>query len=312
MQIQLLKLRLQSGVALQTDQLEKLGNRNHDRLLREQSTLRWLYPDVFFLLADTFAKYSEQDFSEIELRDSASATDTKFAPLLACYGGRKHYGNRVFDFCNTFEQFDVRDVDDWKEAGSFHVPLFRNEIRNARTLYACHRFDIDSAIAACRFATQHPDIMLSKCESHPSTALHSYLRLTLMAPNRYELLLPVTRIMQQAQPHSARLITNMFVRYLPCDSLRRLVQSPLHHDAKFKVALSELQLLQPQLAELLTFHFHELNRFSAQRPLDVDPYERAQTPNTRTAFHTQNPNTFSKPLRTNPYNTFSKPLTTNP
>jgi hypothetical protein len=50
----------------------------------------------------------------------------------------------------------------------------------------------------------------------------------------------------------------MLVRHLDADSLRRILESPLAPDFKFKVAFSKLVQQQPWSAHLLQFHMDVL------------------------------------------------------
>jgi hypothetical protein len=129
--------------------------------------------------------------------------------------------------------------------------LSSNECRNIEVLYTHHHFDIESAKLVLQVALHQPEILLLK----------------------YSLLQPIRQIMQQVQPHIAFIAANMLIRYLEPSYLQRLVESTLTPDVKFKVALSQLKQHQPKLAELLTFQLHELNRFSAIRPLHIDAYD---------------------------------------
>ena len=63
---------------------------------------------------------------------------------------------------------------------------------------------------------------------------------------------------RQVLPQIARQVTHMLVRHLDADCLRRILESPLAPDYKFKVAFSKLVQQQPWSAHLLQFHMDVL------------------------------------------------------
>ncbi len=261
-QVEALEHQRRSGIALQRDQLHKLARSSS--ISEKYRHLKRLYPDVFFTLADTLPTYSQEDCNAHEQKEFESQLSLKMM-YDDMSGSGVRYGRRTFQRCpNHASAIFLNDrPTSWscyrmihhtinEDADhSFHLPLWLNPFRNARVLFTCHDFDLHSAQAISNLAGNFRDVMLSK----------------------YALLQPIRNIMQEAQPHVGRLVTNMFVRYLEPEFLHRIVASPLTADVKFKVALSALEQQQPELAEMLIFQLHELNRFASNRPLHVDSYD---------------------------------------
>lgn len=261
-QVAALEHQRRSGIALQRDQLHKIARRSC--ISEKYRHLKRLYPDVFFTLADTLPTYSHEDCNANEQKKFESQLSLKklyddMCGSGVCYGRRTfqrfpNHASAIFlnDRPTTWSYYQkihhtIHEDDDH----CFHLPLWLNPGRNARVLFTCHDFDLHAAQAISNLAANFREVMLSK----------------------YALLQPIRNIMQEAQPHVGRLVTNMFVRYLEPEFLHRIVASPLTADVKFKVALSTLEQQQPELAEMLIFQLHELNRFATNRPLDVDSYD---------------------------------------
>ena len=150
----------ESGVSLQKDQLEKIAS--YGSVLKQQQTLRFLYPDAFLALTDGCARHSPEDMldSELSLCDAARC------------GGDVRYGGRAVGGLpcrlNNFQGVTLYHLRCLTDDPSFHRPLPQNERRNAKMLLQCHHFDLDSAKAAAGLAASSPHILLAKCESHPS------------------------------------------------------------------------------------------------------------------------------------------------